>query len=85
MGMEVTYMSLQMYSREGRMERGLLFELNPQERTTLLRISNGDDRSGTHNPAHVARLELLALIEDKGPFIDLTALGKERAYWLGEW
>jgi hypothetical protein len=26
---------------------------------------------------------LLALIEDKGPFIDLTALGKERVYWLG--
>lgn len=69
---------------EGRMERGLFVELNPQERNTLLRIANGDDRSGTHNPAHVARLEMLALIEDRGPFIDLTALGKKRGYWFGE-
>jgi hypothetical protein len=65
------------------MIRGLLVELSAQERTTLLRIANGDDRSGTHNPSHVTRLQLLALIEDKGPFIDMTALGKQRVEWLG--
>jgi hypothetical protein len=65
------------------MVRGLLVELSAQERTTLLRIANGDDRSGTHDRAHVTRLQLLALIDDKGPFIDVTALGKERVYWLG--
>jgi hypothetical protein len=65
------------------MVRGLLVELSAQERTTLLRIANGDDRSGTHDQAHVTRLQLLALIDDKGPFIDVTALGKERVYWLG--
>jgi hypothetical protein len=65
------------------MLRGLLAELSPQKRTTLLHIANGNDRSDTHDQAHVTRLQLLALIEDKGPFIDLTALGKERVYWLG--
>jgi hypothetical protein len=26
---------------------------------------------------------LLALIEDEGPFIHMTALGKQRVEWLG--
>jgi hypothetical protein len=60
------------------MERGLFVELSPHERNTLFRIANGDDRSGFHNAAHVVRLQKLGLIEDNGPFIDLTALGKQR-------
>ena len=64
------------------MERGLLAELSPRERNTLLRIANGDDRSGTLNPAHVKRLQLLDLVDDKGPFVDLTALGKQRVEGL---
>jgi len=60
------------------MERSLLVELSPHERRTLLRIANGDARSGTHDPADVKRLQLLALIEDEGPFIHMTAFGKQR-------
>ena len=51
-------------------------ELSAHERRTLLRIAHGSDRSGTHDPADVKRLQLLALIEDEGPFIHMTALGK---------
>jgi hypothetical protein len=65
------------------MERSLPVELSPQERRTLLRIANGNDRSGTHDPADVKRLQLLALIEDEGPFIHVTAVGKQRVEWLG--
>ena len=60
------------------MERSLLVELSPHERRTLLRIANGNDRSGTHDPVDVQRLQLLALIEDEGPFIHMTAFGKQR-------
>jgi hypothetical protein len=65
------------------MERGLLVELSSHERTTLLRIANGDDSSGTLSQAHVTRLLSLALIEEQGPFVGLTALGKQRVEWLG--
>jgi hypothetical protein len=64
------------------MERGLLVELSPRERNTLLRIANGDSRGGTLHPGHIKRLVLLALIEDDGPFYQLTALGKQRAEGL---
>jgi hypothetical protein len=60
------------------MERGLLVELSPHERTTLLRIANGDSRGGTLHPGHIKRLVSLALIEDDGPFYQLTVLGKQR-------
>jgi hypothetical protein len=79
---EVTYI-LEQHTREATMLRGLLVELSPHERRTLLRIANGDARSGTHDPADVKRLQLLALIEDEGPFIHMTALGKQRVEWLG--
>jgi hypothetical protein len=65
------------------MERGLLVVLSPHEQRTLLRIANGDARSGTHDPADVKRLQLLALIEDEGPFIHMTAVGKRRVERLG--
>jgi hypothetical protein len=58
-------------------------ELSAHERRTLLRIANGNDRSGTHKPADVKRLQLLALIEDEGPFIRMTALGKQSVERLG--
>ena len=58
-------------------------ELSAHERRTLLRIANGNDRSGTHEPADVKRLQLFALIEDEGPFIKMTALGKRSVKGLG--
>ena len=64
------------------MERGLLVELSPYERTTLLRIANGDSRGGILHPGHIKRLISLALIEDDGPFYKLTALGEQRVEWL---
>ena len=65
------------------MERSLLVELSPHEQRTLLRIANGNARSGAHDPADVKRLQLLALIEDEGPFIHMTAFGKQRVERLG--
>jgi hypothetical protein len=62
---------------------GPLVELSVHERRTLLRIANGDARSGTHDPADVRRLQLLALIEDEGPFLHMTALGMQRVARLG--
>ena len=64
------------------MDRGLVVELSPREQNTLFRIANGDDRSGTHNTAHVGQLQKLGLIHDKGPFIDVTALGNQRVKLL---
>ena len=46
------------------MQRGLLAQLSPHERTTLRRIANGDDRSATLNSSHVTQLLSLALIEE---------------------
>ena len=60
-------------------------ELSAHERGTLRRIANGNDRSGTHDPADLKRLQLLALIEDEGPFIHITAFGKRRVERLGSW
>jgi hypothetical protein len=58
------------------MERGLLVELSPRERNTLLRIANADSRGGTLHPGHIKRLVLLALIEhtEARPFTTLAAL-----------
>ena len=64
------------------MQRGLLVELSPHERTTLRRIANGDSRGGTLHPGHIKRLVSLALIEDDGPFYKLTALGEQSVEWL---
>ena len=50
---------------EGRMKRGLLAQLSPHERTTLRRIANAGDRSGTLNSSHVTQLLSLALIEER--------------------
>jgi hypothetical protein len=69
--------------QEATMLPSLLVELSAHERRTLFRIANGDARSGTHDPADVRRLQLLVLIEDEGPFIHMTALGKQRVERLG--
>jgi hypothetical protein len=53
------------------------------EQRTLFRIANSDAGSGTHDPADVRRLQLLALIEDEGPFLHMTVLGKQRVEQLG--
>jgi hypothetical protein len=60
-----------------------LVELSVHKRRTLFRIANGDDRSGIHDPADVKRLQSLALIEDEGLFIHMTALGRRRVEGLG--
>lgn len=65
------------------MVRGLLAELSPHERNTLLRIANGDDRSDALNPGHITRLLSLALIEANGPIYALTTMGKQRVERLG--
>jgi hypothetical protein len=80
---EMTYMASRALARRHSWNAAYLSSLAPNERTTLFRIANGDDRSGTHNPVDVKRLQLLALIEDEGPFIHVTALGKQRGGSLG--
>jgi hypothetical protein len=67
------------------MKRGLLAQLSPHERTTLRRIANGDDRSGTINPSHLTQLLSLALIEEKASMYFLTALGRKRIERLESW
>jgi len=67
------------------MKRGLLAQLSPHERTTLRRIANGDDRSGTLNSSHVTQLLSLALIEEKASVYCLTALGRQRIERLESW
>jgi hypothetical protein len=70
---------------EGRMQRGLLAQLSPHERTTLRRIANGDDRSGTLNSSHVTQLLSLCLIEERVSVYCLTALGRQRIERLESW
>ena len=68
----------QTHSGIKRMERGLLAQLSPHERTTLRRVANGDVRSGALNPFHVTQLLSLALIEEKASVYYLTVLGQQR-------
>jgi hypothetical protein len=67
------------------MERGLLAQLSPHERTTLRYIANGDDRPGTLDPSHVTHLLSLALIEQKASVYCLTVLGRQRIERLESW
>jgi hypothetical protein len=67
------------------MQRGLLAQLSPHERTTLRRIANGDDRSGTLNPSHLTQLLSLALIEEIASVYCLTVLGRKRIERLESW
>ncbi|GEP54636.1 hypothetical protein [Reyranella soli] len=67
------------------MERGLLAQLSPHERTTLRRIANGDVLSGALNRRHVTQLLSLALIEEKASAYFLTVLGQQRIERLESW
>lgn len=60
------------------MERGLLAPLSPNEQTALRRIANGISKSIQLRPTSVERLKKLALVEERGGAIQLTALGQQR-------
>ena len=62
------------------MECGLLAQLSPNEQTALRRVANGISKP---KPKHlratsVARLKLLALVEERKGRIRLTPLGTRR-------
>jgi hypothetical protein len=60
------------------MERGLLAPLSPNEQTTLRRVANGISKPKHLRTASIARLKLLALVEEHDGRIRLTSLGSRR-------
>ncbi len=60
------------------MERGMLAPLSPNEQTALRRVANGISKPKHLRAASVARLKLLALVEEHDGRIRLTALGAAR-------
>jgi hypothetical protein len=60
------------------MERGLLAPLSPNEQTALRRVANGITKPKHLRPASVARLKMLALVEEQDGRIRLTPLGATR-------
>ena len=60
------------------MDRGLLAPLSPNEQTALRRVANGISKPKHLRAASVARLKLLALVEEREGRIRLTALGTRR-------
>jgi hypothetical protein len=60
------------------MERGLLAPLSPNEQTALRRVANGISKPKHLRTASIARLKLLALVEERGGRIQLTPLGTQR-------
>jgi hypothetical protein len=60
------------------MERGLLAPLSPNEQTALRRVASGISKPKHLRPASVARLKLLALVEEREGRIRLTPLGATR-------
>lgn len=60
------------------MERGLLAPLSPNEQTALRRVANGISKPKHLRAASVARLKLLALVEEREGAIRLTPLGTRR-------
>jgi hypothetical protein len=69
-----------MTNREPEMpvERGLLAPLSPNEQTALRRVANGISKPRHLRAASIARLKLLALVEEQDGRIQLTALGAQR-------
>jgi hypothetical protein len=60
----------------GKLERGPLAELNPQEAMALIQIANaGGVRAGTVSESDLSRLHLLGLVEQRGMAMGLTATG----------
>ena len=60
------------------MERGLLAPLSPNELAALRRVASGISTPQHLRPASVARLKLLALVEERDGCIRLTDLGASR-------
>ncbi|MFI5029280.1 MAG: hypothetical protein ACHQPH_01115 [Reyranellales bacterium] len=60
------------------MERGLLAQLSPNEQTALRRVANGISKPKHLRATSVARLKLLALVEERKGRIRLTPLGTRR-------
>ena len=60
------------------MERGLLAPLSPIEQTALRRVASGISKPKHLRPASVARLKVLALVEEREGRIRLTPLGTRR-------
>jgi len=60
------------------MERGLLAPLSPNEQTALRRVASGISKPKHLRSASVARLKLLALVEEREGRIRLTPLGVAR-------
>jgi len=64
------------------MERGLLVELSPHERTALQRIAQGTVDTSDLQGRHIVRLKALALIEETEQGVRLTELGARRLTML---
>ena len=62
------------------MERGLLAPLSPNEQTALRRVASGISKPKHLRAASVARLKLLALVEEREGRIRLTLLGDQRCH-----
>ena len=60
------------------MERGLLAPLSPNEQTALRRVASGISKPKHLRAASIARLKLLALVEEHQGDIRLTLLGTRR-------
>jgi hypothetical protein len=60
------------------MARGLLAPLSPNEQTALRRVADGISKPKHLRPASLARLKLLALVEEREGRICLTPLGATR-------
>jgi hypothetical protein len=60
------------------MQRGLLAPLSPNELTALRRVASGISKPKHLRAASVARLKVLALVEEHDGRIRLTALGEAR-------
>lgn len=60
------------------MERGLIAPLSPNEQTALRRVANGISKATHLRAASLARLKLLALVEEHEGDVRLTPLGTRR-------
>ena len=60
--------------------KGMLAQLSPHEETALRKIAVGSD--GLVDPAHVRRLQQLALVEKQGQSWRLTSIGVRRYYLM---
>ena len=58
--------------------RGILAPLSPHEEITLRRVALGFGQRAQLSPAHIQRLEQLALVEEADGILRLTELGLQR-------